>query len=645
MTRLSWGYGPRAPGWAMICALVALCALLLPTVPASRADTPLDLDAAGRITDTVGALGKRRTQVEAALDRLHTDHHIQLFVTYVHDFSGRAAHTWADATADRNGFGPHDILLAIATHGGQYAVSADKQSGFRKDQLERVATAAIAPALREHDWAGAAIGAADGYRAVLRGEPVHAPLILPGTTDPGGDGLLPGHRAVWVPIAGGALVLLTGLALRNRRSRRARATARRRPRAVHEGGRGRERPAVATSTEPGLARLAQPLTPLPDLDAEASANLVDTDDAVRTSAEELRFATAQLGPAATRPFAEAVAYARGELADAFRLRQHLDDAPYEEERIRRHALDEICSRCTSANRRLDAESEAFDRLRDLKANAAGILDRAEATARALAPRLAAAEAALAALARCRARSALAPVAEHVAEARDRLSFADTALAEARTALLVADPEHAAVSVRAAEAALSQAATLTAAVLRHTHALTAATTRLHTVLAEAARRPEAAPAVKTARRAMAHGPYDPREVLRLLDEAMTVEARAARTVLAARAEVSAARDYISTHRGAIGCRARTRLTEAERHIALCGDDVPTAVAEATRAMALAQQARALAEDDVVTYGTSYDAESTPEPARVLGGALLGGIILAGLLPATFGGGATRGRLAG
>ncbi|MEU3354212.1 TPM domain-containing protein [Streptomyces sp. NPDC037389] len=636
MTRLSWGYGPRAPGWAMICALVALCALLLPTVPASRADTPLDLDAAGRITDTVGALGKRRVQVEMALDRLHTDHHVQLYVTYVHDFSGRAAHAWADATADRNGFGPHDILLAIATHGGQYAVSADKTSGFRKEQLERVATAAIAPALKEHDWAGAAIGAADGYRAVLRGEPVPAPVIKPGTSDPGGDGMLPGHRAVWVPIAGGALVLLTGLALRSRRAR----AARRRP------GAARARPAVATSTEPGLARLAQPLTTLPDLDAEASANLVDTDDAVRTSAEELRFATAQLGTAATRPFAEAVAYARGELADAFRLRQHLDDAPYEEERIRRHALDEICSRCTSANRRLDAESEAFDRLRGLKANAAAIVDRAEATARGLNPRVAAAEAALAALAHCRARKALAPVAGHPGEARDRLSFADTALAEARTALLVADPDHAAVSVRAAEAALSQAATLTAAVLRHTHALTAATTRLRAVLAEASGRPEAAPALKAALRAMAHGPYDPREVLRLLDEAMTGEARAARTVLTARAEVSAARDYISTHRGAIGCRARTRLTEAERHIGLCrGHDVATAVAEATRAMALAQQARALAEDDVLTYGTSYDDESAPAPARALGGALLGGIILAGLLPATFGGGATRGRLAG
>ncbi|MCC3776771.1 TPM domain-containing protein [Streptomyces sp. UNOB3_S3] len=619
----------------MICALVALCALLLPTMPASRADTPLDLDAAGRITDTVGALGKRRTQVEAALDRLHTDHHIQLYVTYVHDFSGRAAPAWADATADRNGFGPHDILLAIATHGGQYAVSADKESGFRKDQLARVATAAIVPALKEHDWAGAAIGAADGYRAVLRGEPVHAPVIKPGTSDPGGDGLLPGHRAVWVPIAGGALVLLTGLALRSRRAR----AARRRP------GTPRGRPAVATSTEPGLARLAQPLTPLPDLDAEASANLVDTDDAVRTSAEELRFATAQLGTAATRPFAEAVAYARGELADAFRLRQRLDDAPYEEERTRRHALDEICSRCTSANRRLDAESEAFDRLRDLKANAAGILDRAEATARALNPRVAAAEAALAALARCRASSALSPVAGHAGEARDRLSFADTALAEARTALLVADPDHAAVSVRAAEAALSQAATLTAAVLRHTHALTAATSRLNTVLAEASGRPEAAPAVKAARRAMANGPYDPREVLRLLDEAVTGEARAARTVMAARAEVSAARDYISTHRGAVGCRARTRLTEAERHIGLCGDDdVAAAVAEATRAMALAQQARALAEDDVLTYG-AYDDAGTPPPARALGGALLGGIILAGLLPATFGGGATRGRLTG
>ncbi|MFD0382651.1 TPM domain-containing protein [Streptomyces stramineus] len=284
-----------------------------------------------------------------ALERLHAGHHLQLYVTYVRDFSGRAGRDWANATADRNGLGPRDVLLAIATHRQQYAVSAAKDSGFRAAQLKDVATTAIAPAVAQHDWAGAAIGAADGYGAVLRGEPVRPPAISPGDRDPGADGLVPGHRRIWLPVAVAVLACLTGLYLYARRAAGRRAA--------------RRRPVVATTTPPGLARMAQPLTPLPELDAEAARTLVETDDAVRTSAEELLFATAQLGKEPVRPFAEAVAYARSELDDAFRLRQQLDDSPYEDEDIRRRTLDEICSHCTSANRRLDAESAAFDRLR------------------------------------------------------------------------------------------------------------------------------------------------------------------------------------------------------------------------------------------------------------------------------------------
>ncbi|MEV4744590.1 TPM domain-containing protein [Streptomyces sp. NPDC049555] len=643
MTRLSWGYGPRAPGWAMVGALLALCALLLPAAPASRADAPLDLDAPGHITDTVGALGHRRGQVEAALETLHATQHVQLYVTYVHDFSGRAAQAWADATADRNGFGPHDVLLAIATHGGQYAVSADKDSGFRPDQLKRVAATAVEPALKEHDWAGAAVGAADGYRAVLRGQPVRTPALRPGSKDPGSDGLLPGERSVWLPIAVGAALVLTGLHLCSRRSRRTRL-ARLRRAAVREGGLCPDgAPAdlaatvtVATGTEPGLARMAQPLTPLPELDAEAAHTLVATDDAVHTSAEELLFATAQLGRTATRPFAEAVAYARAELAAAFRLRHELDRTPPTDEDARRHRLDEICSRCTSANRRLDAESAAFDRLRDLRNQAAAVLDLAETAARSLVLRLDAADAALTALARCRtAPTALTPVTPHPEQARDRLAFADTALAEARTALLVHDTDHAALSLRAAEAALHQARTLTTAVIRHTHELTAAPGRLRDALTEAAACPQAAAAVEEARRAMAKEPScDPREVLRLLDGAAALPGGPARALLAARAQVAAARDHLATHRGAVGVRARTRLAEAQRLLPLPG--------AAARAEALARQARALAEDDVLVYDASYE-PATTQRARALAGALRGGIVLPSLHPPTFGGPATRGRL--
>ncbi|KNB51744.1 hypothetical protein AC230_15585 [Streptomyces caatingaensis] len=637
----------------MLGALFSLCALLLPAPSAAHAETPLDLDAGGRVTDTVGALGRRRSQVEAALARLAAQH-VQLYVTYVRDFSGRAAHDWADATADRNGLGPHDVLLAIATYPRQFAVSTAQDSGFRAEQLAQVASVAIAPALKEHDWAGAAIGAADGYRSVLAGQPVRAPVIVPGRSDPGGSGLLPGDRRFWIPVACGTLLLLAGLYLRGRRARGRPAPPPPDP------------PLVATTTPPGLARLAQPLTPLPELDAEAAAGLVATDDAVRTSAEELPFALAQLGEEAVRPFAEAVAYAREELADAFRLRQRLDDAPVRDDDFRRHALDEICSRCTSANRRLDAEAAAFDRLRDLAAHAALVLDRAEAVARSLAPRIDTAETALASVAGRCAPVALAPAEGYPAEARDRLAFAEAALAEAHAALAADEPKRAAVSVRAAEGALSQARTLATAALRHAYELDGAARRMASALVDA----EAAAAVPAAsgrgaellaaaRREAACERIDPRAVLRRIDEAAAAldasypgtdperaaraRARAGRAVLAARGEVAGARDFITTHRGAVGGRARTRLAAAERHLALArppdGSLPPRAEADAERAASLARAARKLAERDVGVYEGPADA-----PTRPLGGALLGGIVLAGLLPATFGGGATRGRLA-
>ncbi|KOG91080.1 hypothetical protein ADK38_05160, partial [Streptomyces varsoviensis] len=101
-------YGSGAPGWATVCALLALCVLLL--APPARADGPLDLARTGRITDTVGALRERRAEVATALERLRREARVQLFVTYVRDFSGRAGHDWADATADRNGLGPRDLV-------------------------------------------------------------------------------------------------------------------------------------------------------------------------------------------------------------------------------------------------------------------------------------------------------------------------------------------------------------------------------------------------------------------------------------------------------------------------------------------------------------------------------------------------------
>lgn len=661
-----------APGRALLtgllAALSAVCWLAPPDASA-RADDPVELSRDGQITDRVGALGDRTGQVEDALDRLYEAERIQLFVVYVRDFSGRSGQTWSDETADRNGLGQDDVLLSVATHDRQYAYSVDAGSPLTDARLRDVAGTAIEPALRENDWAGAAIGAADGYSATLAGRPVTAPAITPGPADPGtGDSGSTGAGDFILPVAvvGGA-----GAIAAYAYTRRRRRTA------------GRTTPAATGWGRSGRADGApEPPTPLPELDARAKEVLVDTDDAVRTSEEELGFATAQFGEEAAKPFTEAVQRAKAELTQSFRLRQQLDDAFPEDDATRRRMLDEILTRCAAANEGLDTVSEDFDRLRALERTAPQALAAVGTTQRDLGGRVAAAKAAVADLGARYGESAAAPVGGDVEQAEDRLLFAASAVDQARQAVDGDDNSRAAVYIRAAEGAVGQAATLIDSVDRRAaelgeaaQKLPAALTETDTDLADAggllAGTPEgtttadlrgriarAQAVLATVRGAMASGPYDPIDALRRVEEADAAldEAlagarqqeqgdRRARSLLdqamlTARSAIGAAADYITTNRGAVGSQARTRLAEAQRRWEqareLSGDDAQGALTEAQQADALAGQAMALAEQDVRGFGGGQGPGGM-RGGGGMGGAVLGGIILGGL----FGGGGGRG----
>ncbi|MCM2426410.1 TPM domain-containing protein [Streptomyces sp. RKAG337] len=674
--------------------VVLLGALLLPlagTTGTAHADDPITLSRTGQITDKVGALGDRKQQVADALEKLYAGHRIQLFVAYVNGFSGRDAQEWANATAQRNGLGQNDVLLAVATHDRQYAVSADQTSGFTQAQLDEVNRSAVEPALKQNDWAGAAIGAANGFGAVLGGQPVVAPAITPGTEDPGGGPDGNGSSSLWIPVAAVGSAGVLGALVYSRRKRGGRGV----PPQGGGWGTGGEKPRV---------------TPLPELDAQAKQLLVETDDAVRTSQEELGFAAAQFGDEAAQPFTEAVSYARGELTAAFRLRQKLDDAFPEDEATRRQMLDEILSRCTQANRRLDAESDAFDRLRALESNAPQALAQAEATAAALDAHVTAAETAIGTLTRTYADAAVEPVTGHPAEARDRLVFAGTAIDGARKAIDAGDMSRAAVFVRAAEGALDQAGTLAESVVRRAEELEQADARLQDALTETdtdladakgllsgtadgaptadlrGRIARAESVLADVRQELRAGRHDPISGLRRIEEADAAldaaltgaregavnEQRArgllGQALLAARSEVAAARDVITTHRGAIGSQARTRLAEAERRLeqaeSLAATDAAGALSEAQQADQLARQAQQFAQQDV--SGGGFGGGGFGGGGRGGGGmsgAVLGGIILGGILngggggggfgggfgggggPGSFGGGGTRGRMGG
>ncbi|WP_055696578.1 TPM domain-containing protein, partial [Streptomyces silaceus] len=641
---------------AAVAVLLACFPLLCPA-PA-LAEDPVTLSRAGQLTDRSDALGDRKEAAEQALDRLYDDRGVQLFVAYVRDFSGRSAQSWADATAERNGLGLDDVLLAVATHDRQFAYSVSDASRLTDAQLRDVATTAIRPALRENDWAGAAIGAANGYRAVLAGQPVPTPSLTPGPADPGaaaGGDSVAGDLVLPVVAAGVAGVAAT-VAYKRRKKR------------------------VTTRTTPG-GGWGQPagadVTPLPELDKEVRRLLVETDDAVRTSAEELGFATAQFGEDAARPFSEALAYARSELTAAFRLRQELDDAFPEDDATRRRMLDEIVARCTEAGRRLDAETAGFDELRALEKDIPRALEHAETVFRQVAGRTGAADDTLATLRTAYAPTASAAVVGHVEQAKDRLVFATTHLNRARQSLDAGESGAAAVHLRAAEGAVDQAGTFVDAVDRLAGELALAAEKLPGALAESeadladarglldgtadgvstadlrGRVARAQAVVTEVRGQLSAGPHDPIDALRrveeadaALDEALAgarereVADRRSRALLSqalltARSAVGAAADYVTTHRGAVGSEARTRLAEAQRHLAQAEagqeGDAAAALAAAQQADSLARRAQQLAERDVRGYGNPYDGlGGGGGRGGGMGGAVLGGIILGELL---------------
>ncbi|MFC9602840.1 TPM domain-containing protein [Streptomyces niveus] len=536
------------------------------------------------------ALADCERAVTASPDRLYGDSRTELFVAYVPDFSGRTARSRANA--------------AVA--------------------------------------------------------PLPAPAATPGTVDPDGD--VSSNRSGSALILPLALVGCAGaLAAYAHLKRKRRASTRTTPRGGQEGwgesGRG-------------------PRTSLPELDRRAGQALVDTDDAVRTSQEELGFVTAQFGENSTRPFQDAVTYAKGELTAAFRLRQQLDDAAPEDGVTRRRMLDEIVARCTDANSRLDAESADFDRLRAMERNAPEALTAAETAFRALSGRTVTAAATLAAMRERYADSASAPVGSAVEQADDRVVFATRNLDDARRSIEAGDYGRAAVHVRAAESAVGQATTLVDAVERRALELAEAAGRLPGSLIETEtdlantlgllegteqgtstaglqdRIARAEEVVAHVRQAQAAGRYDPIDALRRVEEADAVldealagarareeggnRARALldRAMLCARSAAGAAGAYITTHRGAVGSEARTRLVEAQGRLEQVGaltelGDAQGALAEAQHADGLARQAQSLAERDVRSFGNRSGPGGVSEAGNGLGGAVLGGIILGGL----------------
>jgi uncharacterized membrane protein YgcG len=639
---------------AVALVVAGLVGVGLAVPPPARADEPVTFEES-HIVDTVGALGDREDEVAEALDDLFADTQIDLFVAYVSSFDGvDDASTWADQTAVGNGFGDNDVLLAVATRDRQYQLSVASDFVLDDVQLTEVQNTAIEPSLRENDWAGAAINGAVALQQSVDGQPLTDPVITPGTAGSGTGGL-PGWLGVLLALVLLGIVASVVVVVIRRRGRAP---------AVRSGG--------------GAPGATAPV-PIAELKREASSALIETDDAVKTSGQEVGFALAQYGQAAAEPFQAAVSTAAGKLSEAFGLQQRLDDTEPDTEEQVRAWYRQIITLCAEANAALDEQAENFDELRKLEANAPAAAAAVEAELAAIDGRLDRAEARAEALAARFTAAAVDTVADNPDQAAERLTFGTNALAAARERLAAGDTSAAAMDIRAAEEAVDQAKLLVDAVDRLAADLEKAESGIPAMLADldsdlAAARAlpgtgampgvvaKTEQALAQVRSRLASPPINPLELVQVLEttnadmdaalqgardaqvQAQRLQQALGQSLQAARSQVSAADDFITARRGAVGAEARTRLAEASRLTAqaegLVASDPAAALAVSQRAGSLAAEATAMARRDVNGFtvdddddfsdffgggGTSRRGGSDGSMGAVLGGILIGQIL--------------------
>ena len=624
--------------WLALAALSLAAALGAFTASAASATDPLTLDS-GYVTDQADVLSAdEEATVEARLQELTENSTADLFVVLVDAFTSPSDRIeWADTVAEQNNLGPEQYLLAIAVDQRSYYISSASGGPLSGSQLDGVEQK-IQPLLAQDDWDGAIILAADE----IQGD--------------GGAGAL----RVFLTILGivAAALLIWFLIAMIRRSRRKAAA--------------RERGAMPETPDPN-----DPFSTLTDAQVETQAGLalVQADDAITSSREELGFAVAQFGDAATAEFTHVVDAAKEKLSEAFDLKQKLDDEIEDTVQDRRAWHIRIIRIAQEIDDVLDDNTEAFDALRKLEQNAPQELERVRGERAALQPVLAGAPAALAALAATYDAAALSTVADNPAQAQERAALADRSIEAAAQAVAAGKSGEAAFAIRTAEQSVAQAAQLVQAIsslgsdlarvdsqaqalVAELQADVATTQQLpdpdgsiaaaasatvrqlqaaQTDLTGTARNPQRAFEALTA----ANAQIDAAIALgkQSVDRARRATQMLEQTLAQADAEIRTAREFIETRRGTVGSTARTRLSQADasltQALSLRATSPEAALTEATRALDLARQAISSASADVSSYNSrGYDDSgwgggpfggSSGSGGSGIGGDILGGII--------------------
>ncbi|PYY65332.1 hypothetical protein DEJ30_03230 [Curtobacterium sp. MCPF17_003] len=600
--------------WSRVtAALVAMLIVLAPAATA-HATAPVDLGGAYVLDEADALTASQQARVEQAVQDLYSETQTQLFVVFVPSFTDPTDHTeWGRAVLEQNQIDTDGILLSVAVDERNYDVQQTNETAISSSDVENAVNDSLLPRLKQGDWSGAAVAFADGLTQS------QAPVDL---------------TWLWIlllAVVVGLIVVV--LVIRTRNKRR-----------------------TAAATKAQEASLA-------DLERTAGGALVTIDDELRTAEQEVGFASAQFGPDAAKPFADAVQAAQREVRKAFTIRQQLDDEIPDTPQQRAEWANQIIVICERAHAAIEEQTEAFDQLRSLED---GIEDAAASLAQAVAAAPASVGAAAAALDRVRARytgRTLATVANNVDQAHQVLAFATERSNAATASIAAGDKGEAVVAVRDAQHALAQVQQLTDGALAAEQSFDEATARAEAMRIDiqgdvaAARSlrsggPDLAAAVTRAEAVLRQG-LDPKDPVAAVDALTRANTEIDQAIAAARGaeeqrqratqaldaalrdarnRISQARDYVSLHRGGIGPTARTRLSEAQRAYDDAVELAPSNPGQALNAARAAEQYAAAAmdaaNDDLGGWGGGQGGGG--------GGAQLGGLVTGLVLGGLLGG---------
>ncbi|ADX73729.1 hypothetical protein Asphe3_26050 [Pseudarthrobacter phenanthrenivorans Sphe3] len=640
-----------------ILAVIGLTAFLAIPAGAAWAEDPVTIPSGQNVVDKAGVLGGRSGEVQEAIQKLLKDHKYNLYVVTVDTFENPAdPKAWSQQVATTKGMGRADVILAMSDD-GKYYFSPNSASPIYS-KTSNISQNAIVANLAggKRDFAQAAIDTA----------------LAVGDAAGGGSGNVPSDNG-----AGAAVLVGTGV--------------------VAAGGAGaylyfrnKRRKAAGQAGTAGYGQQAGHADPLASLSVEelrrkSGSLLIEADDAIKSSEQELGFAQAQYGDSAVGNFTKALQEAKAHLSESFKLQQQLDDHIPDTEEQQRAWLGEIIRRSEAALASLQEQKADFDSLRELEKNAPQALATVSAGARDADAKIANAEQTLTELRSKYAESALTQVSDNILQAKERLAFVQNARATAQQKLDEGESSLAAVAVRAAEESLHQTNVLLDAITKVAANLDEARGNLENAVVDTSQdlaqaramiqsgaHPELAGPVAGVESALAQvkaeiqgGKIDPIATLQRvetahqsLDQALTgirdqqeqarrAQASLQQTIMSAQAQISATSDYITARRGGVGTEARTRLAESQRNLdyalSISRTDPVTALTYAQQAHALAAQAAQLAQADVDHFG-GYANQGYGRGGMFgggggggLGGAILGGILINSILHGGGGGG--------